>query len=289
MQKFTFEDFNRKFPNDDVCLDWLRHKLYPEKIYCQSCKKPTKHHRITGRKVYSCDYCGNHVSPTANTIFHKSRTSLRIWLYVMFQMAQTRSGISAKQIERETGVTYKTAWRMCKLIRERLNEDGDPFGGEVEVDEAYFGGRRRGGKRGRGSENKTPVVGMAQRKGSVKAIAVSDVKATTVLPLVGNVVEKGTTVYTDELLTYNRLPRMGYHHRRIFHSAKVYVVGRVHTNTIEGFWSLVKNGIRGVYHQVSAKYLQNYLNEYAFRYNHRNDEQPMFLSLLNKVTARNNA
>ena len=120
MERYTLKDFNEQFPDEDTALDWLRHKLYPEKIYCPNCKKSTKHHRITTRKVYSCDYCGHQISPTAGTIFHKSRTPLRIWLHVIFQMAQTRGGISAKQIERETGVTYKTAWRMCKEIRKRL-------------------------------------------------------------------------------------------------------------------------------------------------------------------------
>jgi ribosomal protein L37AE/L43A len=119
MEKYTLEKFNHQFPDEDTALDWLRHKLYPEKIYCSNCRKPTKHHRIRTRKVYSCDYCGHQVSPTAGTIFHKSRTPLRIWLYTIFQMSQTRGGISAKQIERDTGVTYKTAWRMCQLIRRR--------------------------------------------------------------------------------------------------------------------------------------------------------------------------
>lgn len=145
--QFTLDDFYKKFPDDDTILDWLRHKLYPEKIYCLSCQKPTKHHRITSRKVYSCDYCGNQLSPTAGTIFHKSSTPLQIWLYVIFQMLQTRGSISAKQIERETGVTYKTAWRMCHEIRKRLGEFDNFFGVHaegtnsptIEIDENYFG------------------------------------------------------------------------------------------------------------------------------------------------------
>ena len=119
---FTFQDFVNKFPDDDIAFDWLRHKLYPEKIYCPTCKAPTKHHRITKRKVYGCDYCGHQISPTAGTIFHKSRTPLTIWMYTIYQIAQSQGSISAKQIERETGVTYKTAWRMCNEIRKRLGE-----------------------------------------------------------------------------------------------------------------------------------------------------------------------
>ncbi len=197
-------------------------------------------------------------------------------------MAQTRGGISAKQIERETGVTYKTAWRMCKLIRSRLDEGVDPMSGEVEVDESYFGGKRKG-KRGRGAEGKTAVVGLAQRKGQLKAIVVPDVRSKTVVPIVAKTVTPGSTIYTDELGTYNRLNHMGYRHSRIMHSAKVYVIGNVHTNTIEGFWSLVKRGISGVYHHCSAKYLQHYVNEYVFRYNHRDDECPMFQTFLRQA------
>lgn len=285
MKKFTIKDFQTMFPDDDACLDYLRHQLYPEIIECANCGRDARYYRIKTRKVYGCEHCGHQISPTADTIFHKSRTPLTLWFYTIYLMAQTRGGISAKQVERETGVTYKTAWRMCKQIREMLDDDHSPFGGEVEVDESYFGGRMRGGKRGRGSENKTPVVGMVQRKGSVKAVAVENIQRKTLLPIVGNVVEKGTTVFTDELSAYAPLRKMGYQHHRVFHSAKVYVMGRVHTNTIEGFWSLVKNGIAGVYHQVSAKYLQTYLNEYAFRYNHRNDTTPMFFSFLSRVKA----
>lgn len=188
MNKYTIEDFNRQFPDEDTCLDWLRYKLYPLKIYCPNCTRPTKHHRITTRKVYGCDYCGRQISPTAGTIFHKSETPLRTWLYTIYLMAQTRGGISAKQIQRETGVTYKTAWRMCKLIRSRLEKGGHSFSGEVEVDASYFGGHKKGGKRRRGSENKPPVVGVVQRKRSIKAVAGPDVKSKTVMPIVEDTV-----------------------------------------------------------------------------------------------------
>ena len=135
MTTYTLADLYEQYPDEDSALDWLRHKLYPEKIYCPNCEKTTKRHRISTRKVYGCDYCGHQISPTAGTIFHKSSTPLRIWLYVVFQMARTRGGISAKQIERETGVTYKTAWRMCSEIRKRMDENLSLFSSEVEIDE----------------------------------------------------------------------------------------------------------------------------------------------------------
>ena len=133
MRKFTLKNFYTMFPNDDVCLEWLRNKLYPKKIYCQTCQKPTLHHRIKSRKVYGCDFCGRQISPTAGTIFHKSRTPLTTWFYVVYQMAQTRGSISAKQIQRETGVTYKTAWRMCNKVRIRLSEITGMFSGEFYI------------------------------------------------------------------------------------------------------------------------------------------------------------
>jgi hypothetical protein len=183
MTKLTLKDFQKIYQDDDVCLDWLRNKLYPKKIYCEGCQRPTLHHKIKSRKTYECDYCGAQISPTAGTLFHKSPTPLTIWFYVIYQMAQTRGSISAKQIQHETGVTYKTAWRMCSEIRKRLGDSGiESFAGQIEVDESYFDGKNKGGKRGRGSENKTPVVGLVQRQGRIKAFVVSDTKSSTVLP-----------------------------------------------------------------------------------------------------------
>jgi transposase len=144
MKSFAKKDFDRKFPDDATCLEWLKSYLYPEGIFCDKCKRVTKHHRVISRPSYSCDYCGHHVHPTAGTIFHKSPTPLTTWFYAIYLMASTRCGISAKQIQRETGVTYKCAWRMFKQIRSML-EENIPVGGKgkgVEVDEMYYGGRR---------------------------------------------------------------------------------------------------------------------------------------------------
>jgi transposase-like protein len=233
-------------------------------------------------------HCGHHVHPTADSIFHKSPTPLTIWFYAIYLMAQTRCGISAKQIQRETGVTYKTAWRMFKQIRSMLNDEkSGPIGGfsrKVEMDETYYGSTSKG-KRGRGTD-KTPVVGMVQRKGQVRAFVAADVKADTLHGLIKEHVLPRTVVFTDEFRSYNAIGARGYTHQRINHSENIYVSGDVHTNTIEGFWSLIKTGIRGVYHSVSRHYLQTYLNEYSFRYNRRFDVQPMFLSILQQVEKR---
>lgn len=286
MQKYALTDFEREFPNDDACLEWLKNYLYPNGIFCETCVRVTKHHKVASRRSYSCDYCGHHVHPTADTIYHKSSTSLRLWFYAVYLMASTRCGISAKQLERELGVTYKTAWRMFKQIRSMLDEDRDPLSGQVEVDETYGGGKPRYKgqyKRGRGSENKTIVAGMVQREGAVVARVVDNVKADTLIPFVQEKVLPKSVVYTDEWPSYDSLPSKGYEHKRVHHAQKIYVIGDAHTNSIEGFWSLVKNGIRGVYHSVSSKYLQTYFDEYSFRYNRRHDITPMFRSFLTQV------
>jgi transposase len=184
MMKFTLKDFQVMFPDDSACLDYIRSEWYPEIIECSNCGKHAKFYRITTRKVYGCEFCGHQISPTANTIFHKSPTPLTIWFYVIYLMAQTRGGISAKQIQRETGVTYKCAWRMCKQVRSMLSEDFGKFEGEVEVDESYFGGKSKG-IRGRGAKNKTAVFGMVNRNtGKVEARKVANVKHATILPIV---------------------------------------------------------------------------------------------------------
>jgi len=290
MIRYTLKDFQRQFPDDAACLEWLRNRLYPDGIFCKLCGQVTKHHRVVSRPSYSCDICGHHVHPTADTIFHKSPTPLTTWFYAIYLMSSTRCGISAKQIQRETGVTYKTAWRMFNKIREMLSENIQIGGGHLEMDETYIGGKssnkhlgKRGGY-GRDAD-KTSVFGMVERGGRVLAYVTPDVKTKTVLGIIHERVLDKTTVFTDEYPIYDGLRWMGKNlkHHRINHSQRVYVVGMTHTNTIEGFWSLIKRGIGGVYHSVSKKYLQSYLNEYSFRYNRRFDQQPMFTSFLYQV------
>ncbi|MCK4721754.1 MAG: IS1595 family transposase [Dehalococcoidia bacterium] len=282
LQKYTLSQFKSDFPDDDAILEWLKDYRWPDGIHCPVCDKVRKHHRIKSRPCYKCDNCGHEVYPTANTIFHKSATPLTTWFDAMLWMATTRSGHSAKELQRITGVTYKTAWRMFKQIRTLFGEDTIPLNGQVEVDESYFGGVRRG-KRGRGAEGKTAVIGIVQRQGRVAASVVSNVKSSTVMSLIRRNVARAAIVYTDEFHSYDRVVMAGYRHKRVQHSAKVYVNGDAHTNSIEGFWSLAKRGISGVYHAVSPKYLQSYLNEYAFRYNHRNDAIPMFKLILKRI------
>ena len=294
--RYTVADFNREFPNDDACLEYIKEQRWPDGItHCEKCRVERKHHRVTGRPAYACDYCGSMISPMAGTIFEKSSTSLKTWFFAMYLMGSTRCGISAKQIQRETGVTYKTAWRMFKQIRLLLSEEGLQLeGSTVEMDEMYHGGkRRRIGGQGRPSygSHKVPVVGIAERstptrRGRIIARVAPNAQKETLHRLAKEYILPSSTVFTDDYVSYDGLEKLGYTHKRIRHSQKIYVAGDVHTQSIEGFWSLVKRGIGGVYHNVSAKYSQSYLNEYAFRFNRRDCGNLLFRLILAQVSQR---
>jgi transposase-like protein len=289
--RFTLDNFNAKFPDDESCLEYLKEKRFPGGVsFCEKCQQERKHHRVTGRPAWACDYCGKMISPMAGTIFEKTTTPLRLWFYAMYQMGSTRCGISAKQIQRETGVTYKTAWRMFRQIRMLLSEDDIQLEGPkpVEMDETYMGGKRKGvrGRPPAGDPKKKCVVGMVERKGRVVAMVANDATRETLHGIAKERTLPKSTVFTDELASYDGLEDKGYTHRRINHSAGVYVVGDIHTNTIEGFWSLVKRGLGGVYHSVGTGYLQSYLNEYSFRYNRRDQGNLIFDSILERVFER---
>jgi transposase len=288
--RYTIRQFDAEFPTDDACLEHIKEQRWPDGVtLCAKCNKQRKHYRVKGRTAYACDHCGNHIYPLVGTIFQKSTTPLRLWFHAMYLMGSTRCGISAKQIQRETGVTYKTAWRMFRQIRTLMTDDDVKLEGpSVECDETYFGGHRKGAPTGRWTDNKhkTSIVGVVQRGGRVVARVTKDVKRDTLFAIIKEHVLPESTVFTDDFPAYIGLEARGYTHHRINHSAKVYVMGNVHTQTIEGFWSLIKRGIGGVYHAVSQKYLQSYLNEYSFRYNRRHQGNLIFTSILQKACCR---
>ncbi|MEN3340668.1 MAG: transposase, partial [Actinomycetota bacterium] len=191
--KMTYTEFLRRFPDSDACLDYLKAKFYPDGTSCPQCAKPSRFHRIKGRSAYSCQFCGHHVYPTAGTIFHKSTTSLQLWFWAVYLVSSSRCGISAKQLGREIGVTYKTAWRMLNLIRNQLmDQDGEaPLAGEVEVDETYYGGKPRASDFARipmtafrhseitrlGRAKKIGVFGAVERHGRVRAVVIPNANA----------------------------------------------------------------------------------------------------------------
>lgn len=283
MIKFTIQDFNTKYPDENACFDEIFQQRFSDLSECSNCKRPFKYHRVTGRKCYSCQFCANQIHPLAKTIFHKSDTPLRNWFFAIFLFSTSKNGVSAKELQRQIGCTYKTAWRMARQIRLLFEEGGITFSNTTEFDERYMGGKGGHNKRGRGAENKTPVFGMVERKGKIKAIVTDDTKRKTVMPLIREHVALGTCVMTNEYLPYNCLTKEGYIHETVSHGIKEYVRGDVHTDTLGGFWSQLKRSVSGTYHAVSPKYLQSYVNEFSYRYNRRFCQLPLFHLMLARV------
>lgn len=285
-KKFSLKDFLKRYPNDKACLDEIFKMRFPDGVSCAKCKQLRQYYHLEGRTTYSCGFCGTQLSPLTDTIFEKSAVSLRLWFYAMFIMIKTRSGISAKQLERELGVSYKTAHRMFKRIRLLMAEEQSMLEGIVEIDETYVGGKgkNRAKKWYSGVEKKEVVWGAVERKGKAYLKHVPSGHKTVLIKELKANVSTGAHIMSDETLVYKNLYDFGYfNHHSVNHSMSEYGRGIVHNNTIEGVWSHLKRGIFGVYRHVSTEYLQSYVNEYAFRYNYRNLESGMFEVLLNRV------
>ena len=294
--KFSLKDFFLRFPDDIACLEEIKNIRWPSGITCPVCKKVTKFYKVKGRTAYACEFGGTTVYPLADTILEKTTTPLQYWFYAMYLMTKTRSGISAKQLQRELGVTYKTAWRMFKQIRMLMadnstninNPNGsNPLDGTVEVDETFVGGKGKNRKsqwvQGVESKEKQILMGMVQREGKVYIKHIPNTGKWTLLQQIQDNISPKARIFTDEYRGYIQLSYRGYEHDSVNHSASEYVKGEVHTQNIENVWSHLKRGIFGVYRIVSAKYLQAYADEYAFRYNHRKLDGEMFNILLKQI------
>lgn len=285
-------EFMQEFPDDAACLDRLwRERYAPDghHAHCPVCEKERKFHRTKSRPAYTCDSCGKHLHPMKGTIFEKSTTSLQLWFYAMYLMASTRCGISAKQLERELGTTYKTAWRMFNKIRNHLmnDEDGKPLSGDVEVDETSWGGKaRRPMTPSEGAlfrESKATVLGMVERGGKVRLRVIPSRRGPALSREVRANIDPTSLIITDDWQAYKPLRGHFLDHRVINHSAGSYVDGEIHTNTIEGFFGNLKTGMRGAYKKVSAKWLQSYLDEFAWRHNAKREGTALFEQLLKRA------
>ena len=277
---WTVQNFFKSFPDDDTCLDHLFKIRFGAKPACPKCGEIGKFHRLKKMPAYTCN-CGHHIHPMQGTPFALSRTSLQKWFYAMFMFTTTRHGVAAKELQRQLGVTYKTAWRMGHELRKYMAKtDGEgPLGGTVEADETYVGGKVKG--KGRGyTGNKTVVFGMLERGGDVMTKVVSNVRKKTLQPIIKANVEAGSTVHTDELKSYTGLNKAGYGHETVNHGAGEYVDGECHVNGMEGYWARLKLSIRGTHVHVSRKHLEKYVKEFEFRYNLRKTPELMFDRLL---------
>ncbi|MCW5688491.1 MAG: IS1595 family transposase [Pseudolabrys sp.] len=281
---FSVRDFFKRFPDDEACLTHVMEVRHGMRHVCRKCGKEATFHRMTDRRAFACANCGDHLYPTAGTIFQDTRTPLQLWFYAIYLFVATRHGVSGKELQRTLGVTYKTAYRMGQQIRDLMAKaDGfEMLRGHVEMDEAYVGGRRHGGKRGRGAEGKTIVFGMVERGGRLVAEVIPDVKQATLRNAVLRNVKEGATVSSDELVSYGLLEGDGYQHGHVRHGAKEwsyydYRHGAFHhTNTIESFWHLFKASVRSTHIHVSPKHMARYLREFTFRANHREMKNAMF-------------
>jgi transposase-like protein len=272
-------EFLEEFPDDATCLDFLwRERLAPDGHHaeCPKCERERKFHRVKSRPSYSCDTCGWHLHPLKGTVFEKSSTSLKLWFYAFYLMTSTRCGVSAKHLERELGVTYKTAWRMANKIRNVLMDESDdePLGGIVEMDETSVDGRPRKhldrSQAARYRErSRATVFAAVERGGRIKATVLPSRRGPAIHDQAIQWVRPESIVMTDEWGAYNRLGEYFLDHSRVIHSAREYARGDTNTNTIEGFFGNLKTGIRGNYKKVSHRWLQGYLNEFCWRYNHR--------------------
>ena len=284
----TLRQFQARFPTEDSCLDHLFQVRYAG-TDCPKCNRQLKYSRIAKRRAYQCQWCANQLYPTAGTPFDRTRTSLRDWFYVMFLFTTSRNGVAAKRVEREIGVTYKTAWRMCHEVRKYMAalDSDDPLGGPgqtVEVDETLIGGAVHGKGRGPQVQNKTLVLGMLERGGELVTRVVPNQRRASLVPVVQEKVLPGTTINTDSLHSYKNLGECGYTHKFVDH--RVEYVGRdgATVNSIEGFWNILKRGIHGTHIHVSPKHLPKYLGEFEYRWNMRSVPHLMLDRLLFSFT-----
>jgi len=270
----TLRQFQSDFPTEESCLDHLMRNRFGIEHECGSCAREAKFYRVAKRRSYACEWCGYQVFPTAGTPFDRTRTPLRDWFYVMFLFTTTRNGVAAKRVERELGVTYKTAWRMCHQIRAYMAslDSDDPLGGPgetVEIDETLIGGSVSGmgsGYKG----NKTCVVGMMERGGELITRVAGRRTKEAMHGLIQMHVLPGSTVNTDEFGGYKDIDQCGYRHVKVNHGASFYADKTgAGVNAMEGFWAQLKRGINGTHIHVSSKHLWKYLGEFEYRHNMR--------------------
>jgi transposase-like protein len=295
----TFFEFQNQFPNEISVINYFADIRYKNGIKCNHCGSTKVYHRNGEPKIFDCNDCGNSFSIFSGTIFEKSCTDLRKWFYAIHIFLNGKKGISGLQLQREIGVTYKTAWRMLRQIRLAMGNDADRklFETVVEIDETYVGGKPRksnkkdndNNKRGRGTR-KTPVVGILCRdeKKVVAKVALPNKKgkkltSKQLLSILDSVTKNDTDVISDEFKSYISLDNTEHKHFVINHSLSFAENDFLHTNNIESFWATLKRGIYGIYHHVSIQHLQHYVNEFCFRYNNRSTD--MFDLLLSKTIA----
>ncbi len=280
INKYGIRDFEQDFPNEEACIKAVFEARHSYNCSCGGIYKPLK-----GRRQYQCSKCRYQIAPTSGTIFHKSDTPIRLWFLAVFHFSNAKSGYSAKQLERDLNVTYKTAWRILNRIRKSLQQNTRKLKGVVEVDETYFGGRQVAGKDNKGQKeamkNKSVIAAAIARGGNIKAEVAPNVKAKTLRQFISeNINTKKTILMTDDSRRYWSMDKKMERHS-VNHSKGEYARDRVfHVNNVESFWSHIKRSIRGTHKVISKKWLQTYLDGFVWHYNNRHNDRERFASLL---------
>lgn len=277
--RYGVRSLKRDFPNDEACLAFIFESLHSKECSCGGTYK-----LITGRRQYQCSKCRFQIAPTAGTIFHKSETPLTSWFQAILVFANAKSGISAKELERQLEVGYKTAWRILFLIRKALKQKNTKLSGDVEIDYAYFGGKGTSGANNMNHsammKEKSVVLGAVERGGRAKIQVIPKATAEAHRTFLNeNVEREGTRLMTDST---NRLGKDAeeYARYRVNHKRKEFARGDVHVNTIESFWGHVKRSMKGTYKSVSKKHLQSYLDGFVFHYDNRHSDRERFAVLM---------
>lgn len=280
-QKYGLRDLERQFPDDASCLEFIFDALHSRKCSCGG-----KYSPLSGRKQYQCSKCRFQIAPCANTIFHKSDTPLTLWFHAIWIFSNAKSGISAKEMERQLNVTYKCAYRILKQIREALKQESDFLKGIVETDSAHLGGRFKAGKGNKGQKEalaaKTIVMAAAERGGRMRAKVRPNRSAKQIADFVRENIEEKSFLMTDAANTYTHAAK-GYDHFSVNHKKGEYARGPFHINNIEAWFSHIKRSIKGTFKSVSREQLQSYLDAFVFHYNHRTDNRQRFSALLGAV------
>ena len=279
-----------EFGTDDKCRDMLEELRWPDGVCCPHCESK-KVSRIKARGQFDCDECRYQFSVTSGTIFHDTHLPLKKWFVAIYLTVEAKKGISANQMKRTIGVSYKTAWYLCHRIRTAMTEmNPKKLSGTVEVDEAYIGGEMKGAGRGKGAylQNKSTVLGIIQRGGDVRLSKISKAARRTLHAFIkGHTHPKTKLIVTDEWPAYRGIADHDTRHAVINHRRKEYVRGDIHTNTIENVWSLLKRSVAGSYHKISDKHIDRYLDELEWRFNNR--ENPyLFRDTLTKLLGSSN-
>lgn len=287
-------DVINTFKDEQTCVDHLTSLRWNGNVISPFNSSSTVY--VCKGNKYKCKNTGKYFNVRTGTFFDNTKVKLQKWFLAMYLITSHKKGISSIQLGKDIGVTQKTAWFMLQRIRAcfGIDNNGDQLENEVEIDETYVGGKNKNrhaskkvaNSQGRSTKDKTPVVGMVERGGKLIARKVVDVREGTITDLVTTNVSSDAKVYTDEYRGYNKVAKT-YDLSRVNHGSGQYVDGKAHTNTIEGFWSLLKRGIIGIYHLTSEKHLQKYVNEFAFRYNTRElSESERMNALLNNFEIR---